>query len=104
MNQGFFPFRTDLTSFGRSSRSRRRRAPTYLRVHLTLDMFFRKPPIPDRKNPAQTTTREKGHSRMALSFRKGLGRKWLQTIWTAHTSKSLIHIHHTPRRQRHNIV
>ena len=31
------------------------------------------------------------------SFRKGLGRKWLQTIWTAHTSKSLIHIHHTPR-------
>ena len=46
----------------------------------------------------------KGLIRMALSFRKGLGRKWLQTIWTAHTSKSLIHIHHTPRRQRPNIV
>ena len=48
--------------------------------------------------------RSRDVSRMALSFRKGLGRKWLQTIWTAHTSKSLIHIHHTPRRQRPNIV
>ena len=47
---------------------------------------------------------QKVYFRMALSFRKGLGRKWLQTIWTAHASKSLIHVHHTPRRQRPNIV
>src|SRR5271165_6180406 len=29
--------------------------------------------------------RQRAKRRMALSFRKGLGRKWLQTIWTAHT-------------------
>src|SRR5271157_710662 len=44
-----------------------------------------------------------GLGRMALSFRKGLGRNGLQTTWTAHTSKVLIHMHYISRRQRPNI-
>ena len=67
-DSGFFPLRTDFTSFGRSSRSRWQHAPTCLRVHLTFDMFFRKSLIPDRRKPAPSHNREEGAAPAVFLF------------------------------------